>query len=50
MCQNYLYRGTGGTGGISISLDFVYTVPGKVRLPRLSLLTFSDLWVGLACV
>ena len=49
MCR-YRRTGSGGSGGISISLDFVYTVPGKVRLPRLCLVTFSDLWVGLPSV
>ena len=44
-------RGSGSLPGPKpISLDFVYTVPGKVRLPRLCLVTFSELWVGLASV
>ena len=43
-------QGPGQGPNIPISLDFVYTVPGKVRLPRLCLVAFSELWVGLASV
>ena len=47
----FFVRGSGPWPGPKpISLDFVYTVPGKVRLPRLCLVAFSELWVGLASV